>query len=289
MGTCIDYNDPDAWSRVTDLFCSYEVRPMARCGNIRCGPDWHWRLDLTDYDLWLAIAGKGQLMLGTETYPVRAGTLFWLRPGDDGLAVHDPADPLTVIFVHFDFFRAGSDEPVPVCPDTLAHRHIPLTDRSKIESSLARVVRLNQIPTVMGTVEARAALNLALVEIYRQDAVNRGAVNVQPDPRVSRVLQRIHRNPAERLSLTDAASLANLSPDHFSRLFKAHTGTSFRQYVLDVRLERARHLLEETTLPISEVAEALGYDDVFLFSRQCKARYGAAPTQLRRTQFDNRI
>ena len=281
MGPHIDYGADGAWQRLTALFAAVEPRPAARCGNVRCEPGWHWRVALTDYDLWLAVAGRGRFVLEGRTYPIRPGTLFWLRPGDDGLATQEPADPLTVVYVHFDFFGAGAERSVPVRADLLPARYVPLRDASRIEMLLARVVRLQQLPTPLGAVEARLLLHQAMLEAYRQDAVNQGAANVHPDPRITAVLARLHRRPAERISLAQAAALADVSADHFSRLFKAHTGTSFRRYAIDVRLERARHLLEETSLPVGEIAQVLGYGDVFLFSRQFKARHGVAPTQLR--------
>lgn len=278
----IDYAAPGAWDGLGVLFSRLDARPTARRGNVRCEPGWHWRVDLTDYDLWLAVAGRGQFRLAGSVYPVQPGTLFWLRPGDDGMATHDPADPLTVVYVHFDFFAAGGDaRAAQVAPGRLPGRHIPLTDAARMETLLARIVRLQQLPTPLSAVEARTLLHLALIDAYRQDAVNRGELNVRPDPRVATVLQRLHRAPADRLSLDEAAALANLSADHFSRLFRAQTGVPFRRYGVDVRLDRARHLLEETSMTVSEIAEALGYDDVFLLSRQCKARFGVAPTRLR--------
>lgn len=276
----IDYADAGAWDRLGELFSRLDARPTDRRGNVRCKPGWHWRVDLTDFDLWLAVAGRGQFRLAGAVYPVQPGTLFWLRPGDDGLATQDPADPLTVVYVHFDFFAADGVV-VPVGPGRLPGRHIPLTDASRMETLLTRIVRLQQLPTPLSAVEARTLLHLALIDAFRQDAVNRGELNVRPDPRVATVLQRLHRAPAERLSLDEAATLANLSADHFSRLFRSQTGVPFRRYGVDVRLDRARHLLEETSMTVSEIAEALGYDDVFLFSRQCKARFGVAPTHLR--------
>jgi AraC-like DNA-binding protein len=276
----IDYASPGAWDGLGELFSRLDARPTNRRGNVRCGPGWLWQVDLTDFDLWLAVAGRGRFRLGGTTYPVQAGTLFWLRPGDDGLATQEPDDPLTVVYVHFDFFAAGG-EAAAVGPDRLPGRHIPLTDVARMESLLARIVRLQQLPTPLSAVEARTLLHLALIDAYRQDAVNRGELNVRPDPRVATVLQRLHRAPADRLSLNEAAGLANLSADHFSRLFRAQTGIPFRRYGVDVRLDRARHLLEETSMTVSEIAEALGYDDVFLFSRQCKARFGVAPSRLR--------
>jgi transcriptional regulator GlxA family with amidase domain len=47
-------------------------------------------------------------------------------------------------------------------------------------------------------------------------------------------------------------------------------------------MERARLLLEETTMSVGEIAAALGYSDIFLLSRQFKQHYGYAPSQVRR-------
>lgn len=281
MGSSMDYSVDDIWGELTGLFARVEPRPDPRCGHVRCEPDWHWQVALTDYDLWLAVAGQGRFVLEQQSYPIRPGTLFWLRPGDGGVATQDAANPLTVVYVHFDFFRAGTDEPVAIGAEMLPGRHIPLRDWARVEMALTRVVRLQQLPAPLAAVEARLLLHQAILEAYRQDAVNRGAARVQPDPRIAAVLTHLHQQPAARLTLTEAAALADLSADHFSRLFRVQTGISFRRYAIDARLERARHLVEETTLAIGEIALAMGYDDVFLFSRQFKARYGVAPTHLR--------
>jgi transcriptional regulator GlxA family with amidase domain len=54
--------------------------------------------------------------------------------------------------------------------------------------------------------------------------------------------------------------------------------------MLQVRLERARTLLEETSMPIGQIAHALGYEEVFLFSRQFKQQYGYSPRQARQNK-----
>ena len=281
METSIDYSTTDIWTTVNDVFSGLELRPAERCGNVRCEPGWEWRLDLVDYDLWLAVDGQGAFLIGDHPYAVKPGTLFLLRPGDEGMATQDPRNPLAVVYTHFSLHRYGSERPVVLDASVMPDRCIPVQDFSRIESWLARVVRLQQQPAPLSAVEARALLLLSMVEAYQQDAVNHGIANVRLDSRLARVLQQMHRHPARRLSLTEAARLANLSPDHFSRLFRTNIGSSFRQYSLNVRLDRARHLLEESTLTVNEIAQSLGYDDVFLFSRQCKARFGYAPSHLR--------
>lgn len=281
----LDFTAADAWQRVASLLDTHDVRPAARCGNVRCEPGWDWRVDLTDYDLWLAVAGRGRFELEGRTIPIRPGTLFWLRPGFEGLATQDPTDPLTVIYAHFDFVDRHSGQPAAIPPDLLPAPHIPLRDPAPVEMLLARIVRLLQMPLPLGAIEARLLLQQALLDVYRQAALNQGVTNGQPDPRIAPVLVHLHRYPAQRLSLAAAAALVALSPDHFSRHFRATTGRSFRQYTVSARLIRARHLLEETTLSVGAVAEALGYPDVFLFSRQFKAEYGLSPSRIRDSRY----
>ena len=117
--------------------------------------------------------------------------------------------------------------------------------------------------------------------MYRQDANNRDVALTQRDSRLEKVIDEIRQNPHARMTLDEAANLASLSPGYFSRIFRKETGTSFREFLLQVRMERARALLEETDMSVTEIACSLGYQDIFLFSRQFKLRYSQAPSHIR--------
>lgn len=86
----------------------------------------------------------------------------------------------------------------------------------------------------------------------------------------------------EPLTLADAASVALLSPHHFLRLFKELYGTTPHQYLLQRRLERARHLLLETDRTVTEISVAVGFCSLGHFSSTFRQRYGTSPAQLRR-------
>jgi AraC-like DNA-binding protein len=77
------------------------------------------------------------------------------------------------------------------------------------------------------------------------------------------------------------AEKAGYTRSHFSRLFKAQTGLSPRQYVINARIVLAKELLRGTTLSVSEVAKRAGYGDIFLFSRQFKRTAGLTPSAYR--------
>jgi AraC family transcriptional regulator len=96
-----------------------------------------------------------------------------------------------------------------------------------------------------------------------------------------RITDYIGDNLARRLTLAEIAGAANLSPFHFSRLFKASTGLTPHQYVVEQRLQHARELLMRTDLPLHEIAWQVGFADQSHLGRHMRRRYGLTPGSFR--------
>ena len=101
----------------------------------------------------------------------------------------------------------------------------------------------------------------------------------------SRVLRRaveyVEENLAGDLSLAEIAGAANMSPYHFSRLFKESVGSPPHRYVVARRVERAKELLLGTDLPIAEVARGVGFSGQSHLHFHVKRLLGATPASLR--------
>lgn len=80
------------------------------------------------------------------------------------------------------------------------------------------------------------------------------------------------------LHLAEIASVVRLSPFHFARLFKAATGQSPYQYLLEQRLRRAKDFLRSGGLSIAEIAAQVGFPNHSHFSRAFRKREGVSPT-----------
>ncbi len=96
-------------------------------------------------------------------------------------------------------------------------------------------------------------------------------------------IQRIKSAYADP-SLTNETLSAecNISEVYFRRLFKEHFGISPKQYVIDVRLQRAKQLLAEGKLSLSLIAEATGFTNQYHFSRLFKERVDLTPSEYRK-------
>jgi AraC-like DNA-binding protein len=91
------------------------------------------------------------------------------------------------------------------------------------------------------------------------------------------------RHYAEPLDLEDIAQRAHASKAHFVREFRATFGETPHQYLLTRRIERAKHLLHTTHLPVTEVCLAVGLQSLGSFCTSFKRSVGVTPTAYRRT------
>lgn len=99
---------------------------------------------------------------------------------------------------------------------------------------------------------------------------------------IDTVLGIIDNNYASPLTVEELADAAGIDRSHLYRLFKQRTGLSIKDYLIQLRMDRARELLRQTDLTMGAVARSVGYNDALYFSRLFKKRIGVAPTAYRR-------
>lgn len=100
--------------------------------------------------------------------------------------------------------------------------------------------------------------------------------------RFTPILHYINSCYHEPISVEYLAEQANLSRYHFSRLFKELTNRSIKDYVNAIRMNKAEHLLRNTELSLAEIAEAVGCQDIYYFSRLFKAYKKIPPSEVRK-------
>ncbi len=104
----------------------------------------------------------------------------------------------------------------------------------------------------------------------------------QDNVRFDEILQYIDQNFASYdLSLEIISEYAGLSKPQMSKLFKAQTGIGYIDYVTKLRMERAKTLLEQSSLSVKEIFVSVGYIDIINASRKFKTYYGITPTVYR--------
>lgn len=98
---------------------------------------------------------------------------------------------------------------------------------------------------------------------------------------VSEAKSFVQTHMKEDLSLPEIAAMVNMSESHFSHTFKKETGISFLEYVYQIRIERAKHLLKTSDLKMNEIADEIGIYNPNYFSTQFKKKTGVSPLEYR--------
>ena len=114
----------------------------------------------------------------------------------------------------------------------------------------------------------------------RQRLPLRARLGVQ-NSKVLSIIELMEGNLAEPLSLLDIADGADLSRRQVERLFRQEMGRSPARYYLEIRLDRARHLLVQSAMPVVEVAVACGFVSASHFSKCYREIYNRSPQQER--------
>ncbi len=264
---------------------NHPVCLSAHCNRVRCEPGWHlgpeWAPRLRDYDLWFVSAGRGHMLTEQGEIALTPGTGVWMSPGRRYEATHDSKRPLVVNFFHFTLREPPRGFTPPL--EVLRTGHPDF-----VEATMRRILTLRAKSDSTAHASAETLFTALLGELVRETSVQaKASAGPVLDQHHREIMQRlaaeIRENPGGARPVAELAKTAGYSVDHFSRVFAKITGQRPQACVIEARLTRARQLLAETGLTISQIAEALGFRDVFFFSRQFTQRTGQTPSSYRAT------
>jgi AraC-like DNA-binding protein len=102
------------------------------------------------------------------------------------------------------------------------------------------------------------------------------------DPQIGAAIAEIHQSPGTRWTLEALARSARMSRTTVSERFTELVGVSPMQYVTEVRMQRAREILEREPLGVGQIAARLGYESESAFARAFKRHIGTTPGSVRR-------
>jgi AraC-like DNA-binding protein len=251
-------------------------------------PDWFAKL--TDFDLWLVCGGRIELRDPQgATWVLTRGAVVLLHPGEDWELRVVGGEAYTNAFIHFDLLDTqGKVLPSSrvVLPPSLGYAQ----DSYYFEATMRRIMFLQD---QSGLAEEESSRRLAgqllqgLLNDYdltQRRAERTALVGIEKyhRQRVDAALSWIYQHPEDHLSAADLARKFGYSQRHFRRLFFQAHGKTPGQTQIEARIDRAKKLLMDSVLNITEIAFSLKYENVFYFSRQFRQVTGLSPVNFRR-------
>lgn len=246
----IRFHDRESFSHIDELWSNKHVLYVITSGQARL------------------ISVHGPLTVSTGSAAVRqAGT--WLHHESK----RGSLSPVQGIAITFDFALAHNAEPLwPFGPPA------PMTNRAIAEIASELILACSRSAEA-GPFKPHA-LFYQLLDTLRDHAMR---LAHEDHSWLDFVIAHIHERVAHPLTREQLAREVNVSPEHFSREFKKHTGLTFVEYVTRLRIRMAQEHLLFANPTMQELAQVTGYRDTFYLSRKFKQTVGCAPTLYRKT------
>jgi YesN/AraC family two-component response regulator len=160
-----------------------------------------------------------------------------------------------------------------------------VTSESDSFSYAKKVLRIGAVDYLLKplrTDELNAAIDRAISSLEPSIFSKRSSGRISPDEAVSLIRQDIDRHYSSPLRISQYAHQYFFTQEYLTRLFRQHYHVSIQEYLLRVRMTRAKELLNDPTIQIQEVAARVGYPDNNYFSKAFRSFYGISPSCYRK-------
>lgn len=262
------------------------------------------RLHRHDYfEILFFVASGAPQRIYLRDYLVRSGSIFFVSPMTPHQPRFGPDDVCYVIYFDLAFLHLELAGLKDSAPKTLArlpelapfffqqHIDYALTDAQVelLQGLCERMLQEQHEPRLCSHAVIRASLTLLLSEISQSYEADICALMRKSPPlaggerHVQRALEFIERNLAEKITLSQAAEAAAVSPNYLATLLRRETGQTFVELVTARRMDKACELLSYTRLRVSQIGDAVGFFDVDYFCRRFKKVMGYTPMEYRAT------
>jgi AraC-like DNA-binding protein len=234
----------------------------------------------SQFILIYCVEGRGEIRVGETLHTLLSDHFFIIPPGTSHAYHSDELNPWSIYWIHFSgtkatLFSRQACQSVPI----LRGKTSRINDRIGLFSEIFRNLERGF------SIETLEYLNLCLnyllssfTHISQFRLVKEAGEN---DP-ISQSINYMLENLSRKLRLEEIAFQTGLSPSYYSALFQNRTSHSPIDYFIQLKIQRACRLLDNSGLLIADVSRETGFDDQFYFSRVFRKVMGMSPAVYRK-------
>ena len=230
------------------------------------------------YILHFISDGKGVFKCHGKTYELSRGDVFLVKPDTEVYYEADANNPWSYMWVGFNGIKAASylasaglegERVTTKCENTplifsciqqmIMYRHLTLANELKRESALLQILS-------------------SLMEEYKDTLPKEERYDYPYQIYVEQAVDYIQRNFKSNIKINDLASYIGIDRSYLTSIFKSVTKLSPQEYLVNYRMERAKTMLKNADMKVSDVAENVGYHDPLTFSKMFKKCVGMSPS-----------
>lgn len=224
--------------------------------------------------------GKGNIEINNINYRIEAGNYILIPKKTAHVYQADGIMPWTIYWVHF--FGTGADQLIAQLDNYKGYAGFG-EERNVLFNTIYN--RLERGFSRENIIYANLCFHQYIAEFIYADKHIASDKTVEND-KVEEVIDFMRNNIEKTLSLKEIALAVYLSPSYLSAIFKKKTGTSPIDYFNQLKIQKTTQYLLFTNLRINEIAQKIGINDPYYFSRLFSNIMGISPKQYRDNRFN---
>ncbi|MNH92232.1 HTH-type transcriptional activator Btr [compost metagenome] len=246
------------------------------------------------FEFYLCLQGSGSYIVGDRLYPLHAGTLTVIRPH----VIHRPFSGKDQVFHRYvmSIDESYLERIQAACftsdlringflaeTDGSSHYFLSASQLHRLElmlSELTYVLHTKTATYELAVLKCMSEFLLLLFSLYDEPDAQ-GAAKSEDEQIIGDVLSYLIAHYQEDVQINDIVRLFPISRSRLFDRFKEITGHTIKQFLTEYRLNKAKRLLAESALPITEVAHHAGFGDMSHFFNVFKKITGLTPKQYR--------
>lgn len=260
---------------------------LERADLIQCNHRWRGTGGRPTYSsIGLIRRGTGTIIVdGHEMQPVE-NQLYLLPAHTSQIFFNDGTQPYLKYYCHFNIKLHDTELfeylKLPLCvtpdkPEEAANLFEKMISAHKEKSTLSLIK------------EKQYMMDLVCYYLQCCQETNITLVENTFDAAIDKAISHAHKNMNRSVSVAEMAEIAGYHPSHFTKLFRQHFGVSPAQFLIQKKTHYAMDQLINTTKPIADISDSLGFSSQFYFCNFFKKQTGMTPTEYRQIYLRNNI
>lgn len=254
---------------------------------------WHYH---PEYEIVMVTESTGKRIIGDNISEFKPGNLAYISSNiphtyknDEKYYEKNSTLRAQSIVIHFtkaslgnDFLQLPEATAVNNFLDKIGGFDINGKTHDHVAKNLFRILRLSGLKKIMCLIDTLYEIAESKTVEPITDSAQTG-FNPKEAQRMSIIFDWVAENLEKQITLSEAAKVARMNENAFSRYFSQRTRKTFSSFIQDLRLQKAAKLITENELPITQICYECGYNNISNFNRQFLSHYMMSPRKYRTT------
>lgn len=275
-----DFCSMDKKNAVLQNYISNLQIDVSMADYTHCWKDWRVLDYVPDYNkFYYIIEGEGWLKIRDKEFYPLPGQLILMPAGviQSYSSIND--NTFKKYWCHFSA-KTGN---INIFDKIRLPCFIQVIDGDKVEQLFKDLVHCYKIHDLTASIRMKALL-LEIIAYYIEhaDGESMQFSSTPANEKLNSVMNYINEHLSDNITIERLAAIAHFNPRYFIRFFKQNIGSTPIHYINQVRMEKAKNLLSTSRMNVTEVADAIGFNDLFHFSKAFKTHTGYTPTEFKK-------